>query len=137
VAGVAGLAGGATFTMGRAAAALAGRRLCTSFLASGCPGCAASACCCLAKGTGGGGGVFFATTCRLAMAAGGAVTWPAVAALEPSTLACVGATATRALMGADAICCALTLTATFATGCALTKACCGTTITAPCTFRFA
>jgi hypothetical protein len=32
---------------------------------------------------------------------------------------------------------ALTVTATFATGCALTNACCGTTITAPWTLRLA
>jgi hypothetical protein len=78
-----------------------------------------------------------ATTCRLATAAGGAATRPAVAALAPKTLSLVGATATRALIGAAAISRALTATATFATGCALTNACCGTTITAPWTFRFA
>jgi hypothetical protein len=108
VVGVAGLPAGATLTIGRAAAVLAGRSVCTSVLASGCPGCAASACCCLAKGTGGGGGVFLATTCRLATAAGGAVTWPAVVAFDPSTLSRVGATATLPLNGADAICCAVT-----------------------------
>jgi len=54
----AGLPTGATLTIGCAAAVFAGRRLCTSFRASACPGCAASACCCFAKGTGGGGGVF-------------------------------------------------------------------------------
>lgn len=70
--GVAFFAGGATFTIGRAA--MAGRRVCTSFLASGCPGCAARACCCFAKGTGGGGGAFLATTCRFATAAEGAAT---------------------------------------------------------------
>jgi hypothetical protein len=36
-----------------------------------------------------------------------------------------------------AICRALTVTDAFATGCALTNACCGTTITAPWTFRLA
>jgi hypothetical protein len=72
--GVAGFAGGACLTMGRAAALAAGRSVCTSLLTSGCPGCAARACCCFAKGTGAGGGVFFATTCRFATAAGGAAT---------------------------------------------------------------
>jgi len=74
MAGVAGFAGGACFTIGRAAALAAGRSVCTSLLANGCPGCAARACCCFAKGTGGGGGVFLATTCRFATAAGGAAT---------------------------------------------------------------
>ena len=60
--------------LGRAAAVLAGRRVCTSLRANGCPGCAARACCCFAKGTGGGGGVFLATTSRFATAAGGAAT---------------------------------------------------------------
>lgn len=74
MAGVAGFAGGACFTIDRAAALAAGRSVCTSLLANGCPGCAARACCCFAKGTGGGGGVFLATTCRFATAAGGAAT---------------------------------------------------------------
>jgi hypothetical protein len=78
-----------------------------------------------------------ATTCRFTTAAGGAATRPAVAALAPRTLSRVGATATRAFIGAAAISRAFTVTAAFATGCALTNARCGTTITAPCTFRFA
>jgi len=135
VVAVAGLLGGATLTVGCTAAA--GRRVCIWLRASGSPGCAASACCCFAKGTGGGGGVFLATTWRLATAAGGAVTCPAVEALDPRTLSRVGATATLPLNGADAICCALTCTLACATGCALVNACCGTTITAPCTPRFA
>jgi hypothetical protein len=40
-------------------------------------------------------------------------------------------------MGADAISLALTCTRAAATGCALVKACCGTTMTAPCTLRLA
>jgi hypothetical protein len=48
----------------------------------------------------------------------------------------VGATATLVLTGPDAICCALTATAAFATGCALVKARCGTAVTAPWTFLF-
>jgi hypothetical protein len=123
--------------MGRAAAEAAGRSVCASLLANGCPGCAANACCCFAKAIGGGGGVFLATTCRLAIAAGGAATRPALAALAPNTLAGVGATEARALTDMVAICCALTATDAFATGCALTNACCGTTITAPCTLLFA
>ena len=73
--GVAGLPGGATLTIGCAAAAVAaGRNVCTSCFAKGCPGCAASACCCFANGTGGGGGVVFAITARFITAGGGAVT---------------------------------------------------------------
>jgi hypothetical protein len=132
---VAFFAGGATFTAGRAAAG--GRKAAIWLRAIGSPGCAAKACCCLAKGTGGGGGVFFATTCRAATAAGGALTCPAVAACNPITDSRVGAIATRALMGADAISFALTCTRAAATGCALVKACCGTTMTAPCTLRLA
>jgi hypothetical protein len=49
----------------------------------------------------------------------------------------VGATATRALTDAAAICCAFTVTAALATGCALAKAPCGTAVTAPCTLLFA
>ena len=49
----------------------------------------------------------------------------------------MGTTATLALTGAAAICRASTLTAARATGCALAKACCGTTVTAPWTFLFA
>ena len=109
----------------------------TSCFASGTPGCAAIACCRAANGTGAGGGAFFATTCRFMIAAGGAVTWPAVAAFAPSTLSRVGATATRAVIGAAASSRAFTVTDALATGCALTNACWGTTITAPCTFRLA
>ena len=73
--GVAGLPGGATLTIGcGVAAAAAGRNVCTSCFAKGCPGCAANACCCLANGTGGGGGVVFAITGRFMTAGGGAVT---------------------------------------------------------------
>ena len=78
-----------------------------------------------------------ATTCRFATAVGGAATRPALAAFDPRTLSLVGATATRELMGAEAISRALTATAVLATGCALTNACCRTTITAPWIFRFA
>src|SRR5207245_1138165 len=129
----------ATFTAGRgAAAAPAGaRRLASSFLGKGCPGCAAIACCLAANGAGGGGGAFFAITCRFITAAGGAVTWFAVEAFAPSTAAGVGFTATLALTGAALSCSAFTATAAFATGCALAKARCGTAVTAPCTFRFA
>ena len=134
---MAGLPGGASLTIGCGAAAAAGRRVCTSCLAKGCPGCAANACCCLANGTGGGGGVVFATTARFITAAGGAVTRFAVEAFAPSTLSRVGATATLALRGAAAICRASTRTAARATGCAVAKARCGTTVTAPCTFLFA
>jgi hypothetical protein len=48
----------------------------------------------------------------------------------------VGATAARALTGAEATSLALTLTADPATGCPLLKACCGTAVTAPETFLF-
>ena len=135
--GVAGLPGGACLTIGCVAVTLAGRKLCTSCRAKGCPGCAARTCCCFAKATGGGGGVALAITCRLATAAGGAATRFAVAALAPSTLSRVGATATLELIGAEAIACALTTAAALPTGCALTKARCGTAVTAPFTSRFA
>lgn len=135
--GVAGFPGGATFAAGCAAAALAGRKLAVCCRPSGTPGCAAIAFCRAANEGGGGGGVFFATTCRFITAAGGAATWPAVEAFAPSTACGVGATATRAVTGADAICCAFTATATFATGCALANAVCGTAVTAPCTVLFA
>jgi hypothetical protein len=134
--GVAGFPGGACLTSGCASAAAAGRKLCTSCLAKGCPGCAARACCCLANGTGGGGAGALAITCRFATAAGGAATRFAVAALAPSTLSRVGATATLALIGAEAISRAFTATAALPTGCALTKVRCGTAITAPLTFLF-
>jgi len=78
-----------------------------------------------------------AITWRLATAAGGAATRLAVAARAPRTLCCVGATATLALTGADAICWAFTATAARFTGCALVKACCGTAVTAFLTFRLA
>ena len=74
VVGVAGLPGGASLTIGCAAAVPVGRKLCISRGATGCPGCAARACCCVANGTGGGVGVFFAITCRFITAAGGAGT---------------------------------------------------------------
>ena len=135
--GVAGLPGGACFTIGRAAGALAGRKLCICCRAMGCPGCAASACCRAANGTGEGGGATFATTARLATAAGGATARPAVLACAPSTLLEVGATAALELTGMEATCFAFTATAARATGCALTKACCGTAVTAPATLRFA
>jgi hypothetical protein len=77
-----------------------------------------------------------AITCRFITAAGGAVTRFAVAALAPSTLSRVGAMATLELMGAEAISRALTTAADLATGCALTKARCGTAVTAPLTSRF-
>ena len=73
----------------------------------------------------------FAITCRFIIAAGGALTRPAVEALAPSTACWVGTTAALTLIGALAICCGFTATATRATGCALAKARCGTTITAP------
>ena len=123
VVGVAGLPGGACFTIGCGAAVVAGRKLAISRFGKGCPGCAAIACCCFAKETGGGGGVAFAITCRFMTAAGGADTWFAVAAFDPSTACCVGATAALALTGPAAICCALSLTAAWATGCALANAC--------------
>jgi hypothetical protein len=136
--GVAGWPGGACLTIGCGAApAAAGRKVCTSRLARGCPGCAASSCCCFANGTGGGGGGVFAITCRFITAAGGALTRFAVAALAPNTLSRVGATAALALTGAAAMSRAFTTTAARATGCAPAKARCGTTVTAPCTFRFA
>ena len=134
--GVAGFPGGACLTIGCAAGVFAGRKVCTSCRSRGCPGCAAKACCCLAKGTGGGGGVALATTGRLATAAGGAATCPALLALAPSTLSRAGATAALELMGAEAISRMFTVTATLATGCALTKARCGTAVTAPATFLF-
>lgn len=133
--GWAGFPGGACLTIGREAAA--GRRVCISRRGSGWPGCAAIACCCLANGTGGGGGVRLAMTCRFATADGGALTCPAEEAFAPSTLSRVGLTATLAATGAAASCCALIATAACATGCAPANACCGTTVTAPCTFRFA
>ena len=43
---------------------------------------------------------------------------------------------TLVLTGAALSCSAFTVTAAFATGCALAKACCGTAVTAPWTFRF-
>jgi hypothetical protein len=48
----------------------------------------------------------------------------------------VGATATLELIGAEAISRALTTAVALPTGCALTKARCGTAVTAPLTFRF-
>jgi len=128
---VAGLPGGACFTIGCGASAAAGRKFLTSLLANGCPGCAARACCCFANGTGGGGGVRFAITCRFITAAGGALTRFAVANFAPSTLSRVGATATRALNDAPAICRSFMVTAARPTGCALAKARCGTAVTAP------
>jgi hypothetical protein len=77
-----------------------------------------------------------AITCRFATAFGGAATRFAVAALAPSTLSRVGATATLELIGAEAISRALTTTAARPTGCAFTKVRCGTAVTAPLTFRF-
>jgi hypothetical protein len=103
----------------------------------GCPGFAASACCRAAKGTGGGGAAALATTARFATAAGGAATRIVVLARTPITLLEVGATTALAFTGADAISLALTATAALATGCPLLKACCGTAVTAPETFRFA
>jgi hypothetical protein len=55
----------------------------------------------------------------------------AVLARAPNTLSREGATATLVNTGAEAICRASTLTAALATGCALTKARCGTAVTAP------
>ena len=60
----------------------------------------------------------------------------AVSKRVPSTLFEVGATATLALMGIDDHCLALIVTAARATGCALTKARCGTAVIAPETPRF-
>ena len=134
--GVAGFPGGACLTIGCAAGVFAGRKVCTSCRAKGCPGCAAKACCCLAKGTGGGGGVALAITCRLATAAGGAATCPALLAIDPSTLSREGATVALELTGTEAISRAFTATAALATGCALTKVRCGTAVTAPATFLF-
>lgn len=134
--GFAGLPGGACLTIGCTEGAFAGRKVCTSCCARGCPGCAARACCCLAKGTGGGGGVALAITCRLATAAGGAGLRLELLALGPSTLSREGATAAVELTGTDAISRTFTATAARATGCALTKARCGTAVTAPATFLF-
>lgn len=103
----------------------------------GCPGCAANCCCLAAKGTGGGGAFAFATTARLATAAGGAFTWLAVLACDPSILFEVGATAALELTCADATSLAFTATAARATGCPLVKACRGTAVTAPETSLFA
>ena len=134
--GVAGFPGGACLTSGCASAAAAGRKVRTSLLANGSPGCSARARCCLAKGTGGGGAGALAITCRFATAVGGAATRFAVEARAPSTLSRVGATATLELIGAEAISRALTTIAALPTGWALTKARCGTAVTAPLTFRF-
>ena len=134
--GVAGLPGGACLTIGCAAGVFAGRKVCTSCRARGCPGCAANACCCLAKGTGGGGGVALATTCRLATAAAAQLRVPRYSLSIPSTLSREGATAALELTGAEAISRAFTATAARATGCALTKARCGTAVIAPATFLF-
>src|SRR5260370_34092229 len=87
--GVAGLPGGACFTIGCAASAAAGRKLRTSLLANGWPGCSARACCCFANGTGGGGGAVFAITCRLHTAGGARVTLFVVAVFPPRALSCV------------------------------------------------
>ena len=134
--GVAGFPGGASLTIGCAAGVFAGRKVCTSFRSRGCPGCAAKASCCLAKGTGGGGGSALAITCRLATAGGGAATCSALLALDPNTLSRKGATVALELTGAEVISSAFTATAALATGCAVTKARCGTAVIAPATFLF-
>ena len=133
---VAGLPGGACLTKGCAAAAFAGRKLCTSWTANGWPGCFASSCCCLANGTGGGGGVVFATTGRLTTASGGRATRLAVGADVPRTLSRLGATTALDTTGAAAICFSFTGTAALATGAELRNAFCGTAVTAPGTARF-
>jgi hypothetical protein len=137
VVAVAGLPAGATLTAGCPAAALAEPNVAISFLLTGTPGCAAMAFCLAANGTGAGGGVFLTTTARLITAAGGAATWPALEAFAPNTACGVGTTATRGVIGADAICCGVTFTAAPATGCALANAFCGTAVTAPATVRLA
>jgi hypothetical protein len=135
--GVADLPGGAILTLGCEAGEFAGRNVCTLFRSRGCPGCVAKACCCLAKGTGAGGGVALAITCRFATAGGGAaIRRPVLLALDPSTLSREGATVALELTGAEAISRMFTATATFATGCALTKVRCGTAVIAPATFLF-
>ena len=134
--GVACFPGGAILTIGCAAGVFAGRKVCTSFRSSGCPGCVAKVCCCLAKGTGAGGGGALAITCRPATAGGGAATCPALLALDPSTLTREGATVALELTGTEAISRMFMATATLATGCALTKVRCGTAVIAPATFLF-
>lgn len=137
--GVAGFPAGATLTSGRAAAAAlpaAGRKLDSCVLASGSPGFEAMARCRAANDGGGGGGAFLAITCLLTTATGGALTWFAVAALAPSTLSRVGFTATLAVTGIDATCCALTCSLACCTGCAPVNVVCDTATTAPGTLRF-
>jgi hypothetical protein len=95
------------------------------------------ACCRAANDGGGGGGAFLAITCLLTTADGGALTWFAVAAFAPSTLSRVGFTATLAVIGIDATCCALTCTRACATGCAPVNVVCDTATTAPGTLRLA
>ena len=134
---VAGLPGGACLTKGCTVAAFAGRKLCTSWTASGWPGCFARSCCCLAKGTAGGGGVVFATTGRLTTASGGRATRLAVGADVPRTLSRVGATTALDTIGAEAICFSFTGTADLATGAEFRNAFCGTAVTPPGTVWFA
>lgn len=74
-------------------------------------------------------------TGRLATACGGAATRPAVFACGPITDSRPGGTAARVITGVVRICDAFTATALRFTGCALTKARCGTAATAPCTLR--
>src|SRR6202521_3193848 len=113
---IVGLPGGACLTSGCAGGAFAGRKFWTSVFASGSPGWAASDCCCFSNGTGGGGGGVLATTVRAATAAGGWATGAPVLAEVPRTLLLVGTYAALELTGAEAICCASTLTAALATG---------------------
>ena len=77
-----------------------------------------------------------AITCRLATAGGGADTGPALVALDPSTLSREGATVALELTGTEVISLVFMAIATLATGCALTKVRCGTTVIAPATLLF-
>ena len=133
---LAGCAGGAIFTDGRAAATVAAcsRVCCTG---NGRPGCFANCCCCLTNGTGGGGGGVFATTVRLATAAGGRAIWAAAGLGVPSTLSLTGTTAALGATGAAAIRFSSTGTTALATGAELRKTVAGTAVTAPGTVWFA
>ena len=77
-----------------------------------------------------------ATTWRLASAAGGAATRPALLAFDPRTLSREGVMAALELKGAEATSRAFTATAALPTGWAVTKVRCGTAVIAPATCRF-
>lgn len=134
-AGVAGRAGGACFTTG-AEGLFAGRIFASSARGTAMPGFFCSIAWRAENGGGGGGGVAFAITGRLATACGGAGTRFAVFACAPSTAWEAGGIAAREVTGIAASCRVFTGTATRETGCAVAKACCGTAVTPPCTFRF-